>query len=162
MELNKLMGVEKTYMYATYADDMMRSVFRYYESSGHLEVFNITGVRPGIFRYANSGMMQECLYRTMYRTKYLTYLDPDENIVPRQNGVFTLSMLIANSECEYRSYIPVLNYFFHPDWPDDTQYANDSLIANKLNLWSMLKTLREPSHLNFENRSRFLLRPEKS
>ena len=160
MELNIILGVEKVIIFISQIDEIMTTVLKSYSTDGILEVVDLSGLVPNVWKYASFVTLQECLFRTMLKTKYLLYLDIDEIIAPRQPKLFKLSEMIIAGKCVNRTYISALNYFFHPDWPNDAEYENNDLVQNKLRLMTLLKTQREPNFLRFENRSRFLIRPE--
>ena len=102
LELLKLLGADKVFMYDLETHPNITKVLKYYQSTGFVDVRPITlpGGQPNIkgllHMYLKSKVnnkrqnelipYNDCLYRNMYRYKYLVLLDIDEVIMPVQTG----------------------------------------------------------------------------
>lgn len=110
--------------------------------------------------------VNDCLYRNMFRTKYIIFADADEMLVPRgfKKWVDMLKEVTDNVKESYQTeYIPpsifhVKSVLFRTEWPDNPIYANN-LQVKKLHLSSLLKTNREQIGLPGRDRPRFILSP---
>jgi hypothetical protein len=101
IELVRLLGANKIFLYTLHVHKNMTKVFRYYEERGVVEVVPITlaGYEPnsaGLQHLTIRGnqrnwyqrtvheliSLNDCFYRNMYRYNYITSQDMDEVIVP--------------------------------------------------------------------------------
>ncbi len=112
-EFNKLLGVDKIFMYDTYnVSKAILKILRFYEESKYLEIINWKLPKPVLYKsslprdktswrgvpgldrennlpdcieyHAQRLNYQDCLYRNMGRAQFLTFLDRDEFIIPRK------------------------------------------------------------------------------
>lgn len=99
LELLFLVGADKVFMYQLEVHPNISKVLDYYESQGKVEVTPITlpGEQPNIpgliHMYLKSKVTNkrqnelipynDCLYKNMYRYKYIVLLDTDEIIMPK-------------------------------------------------------------------------------
>ncbi|XP_073823318.1 uncharacterized protein [Musca autumnalis] len=112
--------------------------------------------------------LNDCLYRTMYRYKYLALVDLDEFIVPRQ--VDTLNELLSSLNNRVRNRntgaYSFQNAFFYLQFADDPQLAKvekgESLELAKLRaaLVTQRKTRRRFKLHPQKQRSKYICRPE--
>ncbi|XP_013107837.2 uncharacterized protein LOC106087360 isoform X1 [Stomoxys calcitrans] len=112
--------------------------------------------------------LNDCLYRTMYRYKYLALVDLDEFIVPRQ--VDTLNELLSSLNNRTRNRntgaYSFQNAFFYLQFADDPQLAKvasgESLELAKLRaaLVTQRKTRRRFKLHPQKQRSKYICRPE--
>lgn len=101
IELLSLLGADKIFIYDLQVHPNIRKVLDYYERQGRVEVQttklpggrpNIPGVQHMFLKDRLSTKRQfelmsynDCLYRNMYRYKYISPLDIDEVIMPKGN-----------------------------------------------------------------------------
>ncbi|KAJ8257081.1 hypothetical protein COCON_G00192330 [Conger conger] len=99
MEMYQILGAKRVVLYKTSCSPDMEEVLRYYSDIGLLEIVPwhidkyikvssswISSESPGDLHYNGQiPALNDCIYRNMYRTKYLFMQDPDEIIVPLKN-----------------------------------------------------------------------------
>ena len=88
IERNRAMGAEWLTVYVYKTSEAVMKVLRDYESEGVLEIvdWNLSNYTLKYSKYyAESVSIADCLYRNMYKVKYLVFVDLDEIIVPRQH-----------------------------------------------------------------------------
>lgn len=99
MEMYQLLGAKRVVLYKTDCSPDMEEVLRYYRDIGLIEIIDwpidkyikvssswIASESPGdLHYYGQIPVLNDCIYRNMYRTKYLFMHDPDEIILPLQN-----------------------------------------------------------------------------
>lgn len=101
IELNYLLGIGHFTFYKSTIGPNVGCVLDRYKKDNlvsvlpwQLDMVSEQEIRTeGIFAALN-----DCLYRNMYKSKYVAFLDPDEIIVPRQND--TLIQLIKYVKCK--------------------------------------------------------------
>lgn len=96
MELHQMLGAQKVILYHTDSSPIMKKVLSYYTKKKFLEVISwpITSFlnvstgwhypeHPGeLHYYGQTAALNDCIYRHMYRSKYILLNDIDELIVP--------------------------------------------------------------------------------
>ncbi|KAJ8414616.1 hypothetical protein AAFF_G00038180 [Aldrovandia affinis] len=99
MEMYQILGAGRVVLYKTDCSQDMEEVLRYYTGIGLLEIVPwpidkhikvssswIASESPGdLHYYGQIPALNDCIYRNMYRTKYLFLNDPDEIILPLRN-----------------------------------------------------------------------------
>ena len=88
IERNRAMGAEWLTVYVYKTSEAVMKVLRDYESEGVLEIvdWNLSNYTLKYSKYyAESVSIADCVYRNMYKVKYLVFVDLDELIVPRQH-----------------------------------------------------------------------------
>ena len=88
IERNRAMGAEWLTVYVYKTSEAVMKVLTDYESEGVLEIvdWNLSNYALKYSKYyAQSVSIADCLYRNMYKVKYLVFVDLDELIVPRQH-----------------------------------------------------------------------------
>lgn len=98
--------------------------------------------------------LNDCLYRTMYRFKYVLMIDLDEYIVPHKNT--SLKVLMAHLSRNSKSAERTGDSFFYLQWPDDE--ASKSL---PYKLLTLQKTTRKAKFHAHKQRSKCIVLPEK-
>lgn len=101
--------------------------------------------------------LNDCLYRTMYRFRWVAMIDLDEFIVPSGNiSIPTMLKRLESRNPQGRAgAYSFRNAFFYLQWPDDPVASED-----RLPLVTLRKTLRK-SHLHaHRQRSKCILEPE--
>ncbi|XP_036392991.1 uncharacterized protein si:zfos-464b6.2 [Megalops cyprinoides] len=113
MEMFRLLGVDRVALYKTSCSSEMQKVLDYYESMGFVElvpwpvakyIFVSDGWRksesPGdLHYYGQIPALNDCVYRYMYRSKYVALQDIDEYILPLR--VENWNQLLKQLEDEY-------------------------------------------------------------
>ncbi|XP_049273693.1 uncharacterized protein LOC119398742 [Rhipicephalus sanguineus] len=101
--------------------------------------------------------LNDCLYRVMYRFRWVAMIDLDEFIVP--SGNITIPAMIKRLQDRNKSgragAYSFRNAFFYLQWPDDPVAAGD-----KLPLVTLRKTLRKLHLHAHRQRSKCIMDPE--
>ncbi|XP_044316157.1 uncharacterized protein LOC108050731 isoform X1 [Drosophila rhopaloa] len=112
--------------------------------------------------------LNDCLYRTMYRYKYLALVDLDEFIVPRYSD--TLNELITSLNQRFRNRntgaYSFQNAFYYLQFADDSlassgiEGGNDQLASVRASLVTQRKTRRRYKLHPQKQRSKYICKPE--
>ncbi|XP_016998547.2 uncharacterized protein [Drosophila takahashii] len=112
--------------------------------------------------------LNDCLYRTMYRYKYLALVDLDEFIVPRYSD--TLNELIGSLNQRFRNRntgaYSFQNAFYYLQFADDSlassgiEGGNDQLASVRASLVTQRKTRRRYKLHPQKQRSKYICKPE--
>ena len=124
IELNRIIGVQHFTLYNHTIGPQVACVLENYIKQGIVTILpwklNIKSQKEirteGLFAALN-----DCLYRTMYRYKYILMIDLDEYIVPISNSTLPdlLSFLSTKADVKKVGAISFQNSFFYLQWPDD-------------------------------------------
>ncbi|KAH8281404.1 hypothetical protein KR054_000306 [Drosophila jambulina] len=112
--------------------------------------------------------LNDCLYRTMFRYKYLALVDLDEFIVPRYSD--TLNELIGSLNQRFRNRntgaYSFQNAFYYLQFADDVlassgiEGGNDQLASVRASLVTQRKTRRRYKLHPQKQRSKYICKPE--
>lgn len=162
VELNRILGVNHFVLYNHTVGPEVGCILKKYEAEGivtvlpwQLDIVSQKEIRTeGLFAALN-----DCLYRTMYRFKYVLMIDLDEYIVPHKNT--SLKVLMAHlgrnsKNAERTGAYSFQNAFFYLQWPDDE--ASKSL---PYKLLTLQKTTRKAKFHAHKQRSKCIVLPEK-
>lgn len=159
IELNRILGVRHFILYNHTVGPDVDCVLQEYIGSGIITMLSWNLNMKSQKEIRTEGLfaaLNDCLYRTMNRFKYVLMIDIDEFIIPNKHRNL-LSMLRSISINGHRTgAYSFQNSFFYSQWPDDR------LISRSLgyNLTTLLKTKRK-SQLNIhKQRSKCIVIPE--
>ena len=88
IERNRALGADWITVYVQDTTEDIMKVLKDYEKEGILEIVNWNLSKEAVQHshyYAESVSIADCLYRNMYRVKYLAFVDLDEIIVPQNH-----------------------------------------------------------------------------
>ncbi|XP_045123799.1 uncharacterized protein LOC123511821 isoform X2 [Portunus trituberculatus] len=129
IELNRILGVEHFTLYNHTVGPGVDCVLRHYVSEGvvtilpwKLDIKSQKEIRTeGLFAALN-----DCLYRLMYRHRYVLMIDLDEYIVPHANLTLPhlLHYLHTKADANKVGAVSFQNSFFYLQWPDDPNSAS--------------------------------------
>ena len=165
LEMNAMFGADHFVLYNHSASSQLTSYIDYYLKDRKLIEWLPWQLPESIDNpktmknFGHAGLVNDCLYRSMYRSKRVVYMDTDEFIVPRHNDVTTWDGLLAKTGCESASFISVKNVFFKKEWPDD-DVAKENHRIIQLDLVTQLKTKREEKIWGHGVRSKYMIIPE--
>ncbi|KPP57218.1 hypothetical protein Z043_125081, partial [Scleropages formosus] len=108
IEMYKILGIEKVYIYNTSCGPDLQKVLQYYKEEGTVEVepwpidqflvsskgWKFPERKPDLHNYGQLTTLNDCIYKNMYRSRYILLNDIEEIIVPYQHA--TLGLLIEN------------------------------------------------------------------
>ena len=172
IEVNRMFGAQRFVIYnystgsnfarylASYVDDGIVEVQPWQVPVVVEETVPAGQTNTEIHYYGQVGALNDCLYRNMYRSRFIVYTDLDEMIVPREhrNWLDMLGSLSEDPE-NVASYI-FKNTFFRSDWNVDRLGGNNSL-AVSLQLKTLLVTEREQAIWPWFQRSKIIVNPRK-
>jgi len=166
VEVNRLLGAEKFHFYnnsigrradACLWEYVRRGVVDVQPWSLPSSVFDVVYYRGQILA------INECLYRSMYRTKYLVIQDLDEFVVPmRSENWQTMLNSIAKSARTNSDRIASYSFrnrFFPTDLPKVFDFASGTGIERRFK--TLLVTRADKQLFPFTVRSKMMARPER-
>ena len=168
IELNRILGVDFFTLYNHTTGPAVDKVLNYYSIQGILEVipwqlpmgvdtWPRASTPVEIHYFGQLAASNDCLRRNRNRTKYLLVIDLDEFIIPRSEGVITLSQMMKTLP-ENGAYI-FCNTFFREDWDDTRADFGNKDKAIKLRLNTLLKLNREAMISPYNSRSKYIVQP---
>ena len=166
IEMHRILGVEKFAIYDYSINIKVLEQLKFYTRNGIVEVlpWKIPHGLRGIFYNNQMGMLNECLYRYMFRTKYIAFIDLDERIIPKQDFTWTelIYRLEQNISKECRSEtcgFSFRNVFFNKKWLDDKESPLNH--NSSLRIQTLMKTRREVFIYEHGARSKAIINPRK-
>ena len=166
IEMHRILGVEKFAIYDYSISTKVLEQLKFYTRNGIVEVlpWKIPHGLRGIFYNNQMGMLNECLYRYMFRTKYIAFIDLDERIIPKQDYTWTelICRLEQNISKNLRSEtcgFSFRNVFFNKKWPDDNESPVNQ--NSSLRIQTLMKTRREVFIYEQGARSKAIVNPRK-
>lgn len=162
VELNRILGVDHFVLYNHTVGPEVGCILKKYEAEGivtvlpwQLDIVSQKEIRTeGLFAALN-----DCLYRTMYRYKYVLMIDLDEYIIPHKNASLRILMTHLgrnHKSAERTGAYSFQNAFFYLQWPDDE--ASKSL---PYKLLTLQKTTRKSKFHAHKQRSKCIVLPER-
>ena len=166
IETHRILGVEKFAIYDYSINTTVLEQLKFYTRNGIVEVlpWKIPHDGRSIHYQGQIGMLNECLYRYMFRTKYIAFIDLDERIIPKQDYSWTelIYRLEQNITKELKSEtcgFSFRNVFFNTEWPDDD--GSPVKQSNSVRIQSLMKTRREVFIYEHGERSKAIVIPRK-
>jgi len=159
VELNRILGVSHFILYNHTIGRNVDCILEEYIEAGvitmlpwNLNMISQQEIRTeGLFAALN-----DCLYRTMHRFKYVLMIDIDELIIPYKHPNL-LSMLKTLDQVNIRrtGAYSFQNAFFYSQWPDDKSIAHNIPYP----LTTLLKTRRKTQLNIHKQRSKCIVIP---
>ena len=168
VEVNRIFGADHVVAYDYNSSAIIDPYVNYYKAAGILEVIpwslpNIGDVNSFslIWNLGQITLINDCIYRNMYTSKYIASLDLDEFIVPYGRSGSWLEMM-NNAGCGNKPIAIVRNTFFgiSTKWPEDPIYEHDKLVHDVLRLVTLTKTKQDKYVNSFPKRSKFIARSD--
>ena len=166
IEISKIFGAEHFIFYNFSISPLLDQYLNFYLKEGTISLHkwtvpnNFSGM-DYLHYFGLLSTVNDCLYQTIYHTRYTVFVDVDEFIVPMVGT--TWDSILSNQSFSLQSPYAALLFrcaFFKKEWKDDETFTNNS-IAMKYNIKSLLKTKREPKIWRPKQRSKLLVRPER-
>ncbi len=160
IEIYKILGVSKFYIYdASIAEDVAK-LLKYYEAEGTVEIFpwNIAEViklDPNIIHhYGLLGALNDCFYHATLvdKFKYFIHADFDEIIFPYQTETLT-EFLKNHDQPSFHSFV-FCNYYFFSEFPND--FSNIPQNAVNKFLFTQAQTTQMKNHTRHHMRSKYI------
>ncbi len=167
VEINALFGAEKFVVYNHSASwEAYSPYISYLVESGKMEVIQwpleSIGIRDpveDVYYYSQMLSMNDCLYRSMDSTTYVTFLDLDEILVPRREATWSEMLLAVKGRCAGAREYHALNVFFLMNSTNDKAASEDPEILD-YDVRALLKTERDTRIYPEFFRSKYFVEPE--
>ncbi|XP_054714319.1 uncharacterized protein LOC129223960 [Uloborus diversus] len=160
IELNRILGVNHFVLYNHTVGAEVGCILKKYEVEGivtvlpwQLDIVSQKEIRTeGLFAALN-----DCLYRTMYRFRYVLMIDLDEYIIPHKNSTLTVMLNhLSKKNPDRTGAYSFQNAFFYLQWPNDTSSA-----GLPYKLLTLQKTIRKSKFHAHKQRSKCIVLPER-
>ena len=160
VEVNSIFGADHFALYNWTGSPILRPYIDYYVQRGKMTLYDwqIPSFRGPTHNGGQLSLINDCLYRYMYRSKYLVFVDIDEFIVPRKHLSWD-SMLNA-ATCHNYGTAVFRNVFFETRYPDDEEYLSNKTLRQFDDMLTLRKSTRDQSPLKCGRRSKIITRPE--
>jgi len=118
LELHRMWGVGEVNIYTTAVDNITQQILEYYQKSGFVHHETIpsavdeTDTNESAILLNMSPVINDCLYRNLYRYKYIVCTDIDEMIVPATARTYSAMLKQASSRNTIHSFLFRNAYFF--------------------------------------------------
>ena len=146
MELHRSLGAEIITVYVQNAGPLVWKALQHYRDEGLVDLinWNLTFVEgAGYFHYRGQSLLvNECLFRNMYRVEYLAMNDLDEVIVPLGNSR-TWSDMLPSLDAPGRGAF----LFGHTTFTGDRQAVKEELLQCRTETGSSLKAIDPPRYM---------------
>ncbi|XP_069465580.1 uncharacterized protein [Ambystoma mexicanum] len=173
MEMYKILGAQKVVLYKTHCSKLLERVLDYYEKVGFLDVvpwpitlyLNVSSgwhfpEHPGeLHYYGQTATLNDCIYRNMYRSKYIALNDIDEIILPvNHNNWHDLMEYLGKESWIFSSFI-----FQNHVFPSTRKYMSRSVTLHDWNYVPGVDMLqyvhREPNVPDVLNPTKMIVNP---
>ena len=127
IELARLFGAERIHFYDYDVSPSVSRVLLYYKTLGIVDILpwklDNRLKNDQIHYNGQSVNIQDCLYRNMFTTHYLAFMDIDEMVVPKKHTNWS-SMLTSIKNYTHHAGFSINSVFFDPEWRQkDSGYA---------------------------------------
>ncbi|XP_018613816.1 glycosyltransferase family 92 protein F13G3.3-like [Scleropages formosus] len=173
IEVYKILGIQKVYIYNTSCGPDLEKVLHYYKEEGTLEIepwpidkflnpsrgWNFNEHKGDLHYFGQLTTLNDCIYRNMYKSKYVLLNDIDEIIVPYEHA--TLGLLMEDLQRQHPSVSVFLveNHIF-----PKTVFDSDDRFS--LPQWKKVPGVnilehiyREPDRKNIINPTKMIVNP---
>ena len=165
IEINRLFGADHFVLYTMLTNtSALQPYLDYYIKNQLVSIYpwHIPEGINSLHYHGQVATLNDCLYKSMYVTKYTVMVDLDEIIVPTKHTDWTeiidqQSLGMDTSSIGSYSFQCV---FFKTEWPPDQTYLNNTLVT-KYDIQTLLKTKRERKLFPHGERSKIMVIPER-
>ena len=159
IEVNRIFGAQRFVFYniSTKPGSTFGDAVEYYGRNDILSVVQwhwpYTHSSRSIYN-GQQGARMDCLLRNLYTSKYITFLDIDEFLVPRKTTSWADLLSSAyNTSCG----VLFRNSFFYTPQNDDEKFAEDPIVkSSDYGLRTLLKTARSKKIWESGRRSKYI------
>ena len=167
IEISRILGAERFVIYVLSATDVLESCLELYVQRRLVELVPWDLVPSDVVMWNQYLAMNDCIYRTMYTTKYQLTIDFDEVIFPFNAnnwldmlGSIEESILAKNISIDRITSYNFRNVFFPLQGPNDSTFADNALVQ-RYQINSLLKTSACNDIFPWKMRSKVIIRPER-
>ena len=168
MEVNQLFGADYFVFYNESVHTNVQKVLEQYIKEGftetvqwHLPVNVDTWPKKStvdIHYFGQLAAINDCLYRNLYKSKYLVFMDIDEFIVPRTYKNWTMIFASLKDKYNVGAYVFRCS-FFRKEWNNTAANYSGKDLALKFHAVSLLKMNREAKIYPMFIRSKIIIQP---
>lgn len=123
-------------------------------------------VVPEIHYFGQVAALNDCLYRNLFRSRFIVFTDLDEILVPRGGNMTTWADLLDTAVRKFKkadhnvdkfpgSFL-VRNTFFRSDWRKNDSRMDDKKTVHDLQLKTLITTEREDKIHDWYMRSKYI------
>ena len=170
IEMHRILGVEK---FAIYNQSIKANILPVLQLYSKLELIDLLPWTlpidvADIYYHAQVMMMNDCLYRYMFKSKYIAFVDSDEMIIPRED--YTWTGLVTRLEREQkRRKINTCGFLFQcmifntvlPDEEEAEGAGFKKFNFDAFKVTSLVKTKREQYIRRPPRRSKVIVNPRR-
>lgn len=173
IEVYKLLGIQRVVIYNTSCGPDLEKVLHYYRKEGTLEIvpwpinqfinpskgWNFQEHGGDIHYYGQLTTLNECIYRNMYRSRYVLLNDIDEIIMPYQHA--NLDLLLEELQREHQNVGVFLieNHIFPKTLFDQSGRFNRTEWKKVPGVNILEHIYREPDRKNIFNPTKMIVSP---
>ena len=122
LKMTMILGAEFFTVYLNDPRPQIMATLQDYTNKGIVELVDWNVRTKLLFYRGQKAAINDCLYRNMYKTKYLVFLDIDELIVPKLDHNWTALMNRIDKD-EKHAYFSFRNAFFHNEHQPLKQFS---------------------------------------
>ena len=178
IEANRIFGAQKFVFYKYTVGSHVSTFLESYKKDNLVEVIpwqvpvvvdpwpSDPKVEPEIHYFAQLASLNDCLYRNMFKSRFIVFTDMDEIIVPRHHENWSDMLTNVTNSWMKVMHADVVNMFpgaylfqnsfFRLNWKNDDKYSKLSSIVD-LNMNTLLKTSRENKVYTWYERSKYIV-----
>ena len=163
IEMHRLLGVNKIAVYNMSTSSEVAAYLEMYKFKGIVDIYQWHLPKEvDSFYHAQAAMLSDCLYRYMYQTRYIAFVDPDEIIVPRNHTTWNDLMIELEQQTENQPIagFSFKNILFNVNWEDDSNMMSNPEVI-KFNILPLLKTKRDVKDFRHNLRSKLIVNPRR-
>ena len=142
VEVNRILGADRFLVYNFTGNPVLLPYIEHYVRTGVVEfhqwpVHDFEDRIPGYM--GQVALINDCIFRSMYDTRYLLLVDVDEFVVPQTHSSWPKLLTAAVTPCATEPDTLVQNTFFLRQHPADGSYTrNQTLVKLKLDTLSLM------------------------
>lgn len=160
IEMHRLLGAEHFTLYIHSVTARVMDVLETYAEEGLVEIVNWRIGRPfneSVYYYGENSCMNECIYRNMYKVKYLVFVDLDEVIVPQKASSW--SEMMKGLDQPTRGSFEFRNVFYYKP-SKAAEYISCDHAQRKFEIPRVISyTSRSNVVEDYEYRSKIIIKP---
>ncbi|XP_072567403.1 uncharacterized protein [Paramormyrops kingsleyae] len=173
IEMYKLLGIQKVVIYNTSCGPDLDKVLHYYREEGTLEIhqwpidqflnpskgWNFEEHKGDLHYYGQLTTLNDCIYRNMYRSKYLLLNDIDEIIMPYKHDTLELLLEDLQRQNSTVGVFLIENHIFPKTHFDETGQFHLTQWEKVPGINIMEHIYREPDRKDVYNPTKMIINP---
>ena len=165
VEMHRILGVQKIAVYDhSISTDVLEQLKKLYTKNSIVDIlpWKMPVHEKDVQYQGQLGMLNECLYRYMFRTKYIGFIDADERIIAKKEYTWTelinnLNQKLSKEQKSQTCGFSFRNMFFNTNLPDDEESPLNNSI--KIKIPELMKTKRDTKIYPHRDRSKTIVNP---